>query len=338
MSTQATNAALSTVTLSARAKRVSGLVFKILLTVALLAALFWQVEWHEITDSLARMDGAGLLLAVILWIPNLYLQYFRWKLTAKRAGSDVRDEDIRASFWLGHTLGFATPGRVGAFGRALFLTNVPLGKAAALTVLERTYAAVTVNGLGLISLGILPYLGWHASWANWTTKISALLIATGLCILLSGLIPGTIARLLQRMLGKRTWSQKVVDSLETIATIPATAAAVYLLLAVLSLLVSLCQFVLVLHALGATVPIVAGMMAVLLNFVLKGNIPLTMGNLGVGEWTALLCLRGLGVHDAQAITASLTIFTLNVALPAIIGLGYLRRVFALPKNWSTRPA
>ncbi|MBK6766957.1 MAG: flippase-like domain-containing protein [bacterium] len=323
---------------SAGAKRLGGLALKVLLTAVLLGTVFWQVRWSEITGNVSRMDTAGLLAAVLLWIPNLYLQYYRWKLTARRAGTEVLNEDIRASFWLGHTLGFATPGRIGAFGRALFLSNVPLGRAAALTVLERTYAALTVNGLGLVSLGILPYLGWHVTWATWSQTVSLLLIIAGSCIFLTGLIPGPLARLLQKVVGNRKWSHKVVSSLETIAEIPPRVAATYLTLAVLSLLVSLGQFVLILHALGAKVAVVAGMMAVLLNFVLKGNIPLTLGNLGVGEWTALLCLRGLGVEDAQAITASLTVFALNVALPAVIGLRYLRRVFALPKNWSTRPA
>lgn len=337
MSVPASRLPSESLTIDGAVKRYLGLVIKIGLTVAILALLLWKVRWQEILASLSQIQTLGFAGALLLWAPNQYLQFLRWKLIAKRAGEQTLRTDIRASYWLGHTLGFVTPGRVGAYGRALFLSNVPLGQAAALTVLERTYSAITVNGLGLIALGVLPQIGWHASWANWGIGVSVVLVAAGSSLMLSGLVPGPIAKLMQKLIGNRTWSVKVIKSLGAITKIPFHTALLYLSLAILSLLISLVQFVLILDALGVTIPFFAGLLAVQLNFFLKGNIPLTLGNLGIGEWTALLCLRGLGVPDAQAIAASLTLFALNVALPSGIGLKHLKRVFALPSTWRSRP-
>lgn len=338
MSVPASQLPSEPLTIDSALKRYVGLVIKIGLTIGILALLLWKVRWQEILASLSQIQAIGFAGALLLWFPNQYLQFLRWKLIAKRASGQAIDTDIRASYWLGHTLGFVTPGRIGAYGRALFLSNVPLGQAAALTVLERTYSAITVNGLGLIALGVLPQIGWHASWANWGVGVSAILIAVGSSLMLAGLIPGPLAKLIQELIGRRAWSAKIIMSLDAITTIPFRTALLYLSLAILSLFVSLVQFVLILDALGVTIPFLAGLLAVQLNFFLKGNIPLTLGNLGIGEWTALLCLRGLGVPDAQAIAASLTLFALNVALPAGIGLKYLKRVFALPSTWRSRPA
>lgn len=311
---------------------------KIILTVGVLLLLSWQVRWSEILQVLTGASGLGILAAIALWYPNQALQYYRWKLIAKRASITPETRDVNAAYWLGHTLGFVTPGRIGSYGRGLFLKNVSVGEATALTVLERSYSAITVNGFGLIALAVLPSLGWSAAWADWGHGASVLIFGIGLMILLTGVFPGTIAALIARFAGKRSWGQGIAKSLEGIRQIPLGSSLLYLCLATASLIVSLVQFVFVLGALGADVPVLAGLLAVHLNFFLKGNIPLTLGNLGVGEWTALLCLRGLGVPDAQAVAASLMLFGLNVAIPALIGMRYFKRVFTIHHHWKRRAA
>lgn len=309
---------------------------KIAATVAVLGLLLSQVRWSDIIAVLNGADAWGILLVIALWFPNQWLQYERWKLIARRASIRPELADIRESYWLGHTLGFVTPGRIGAYGRGLFLKNVPIVESATLTVLERSYSAITVNGFGLIALAILPGMGWHADWANFGLTTSILLGIAGSALLIVGVIPGQIARLVGRVAIHRAWGRRVRKSISAIAEIPSPASVLYLVLAMASLAVSLVQFLLILKATGAEIPVLAGMLAIHLNFFLKGNIPLTLGNLGVGEWTALLCLRGLGVPDAQAVAASLILFSLNVAIPAMIGVRYFRRIFTIHHDWKQR--
>lgn len=309
---------------------------KIAATLGVLLLLSWQIRWSDVLEVLSTANAIGVFAAVILWIPNQWLQYARWKFIAQRASTLPILSDVRESYWLGHTLGFVTPGRIGSYGRGLFLRNIPLGEATALTVLERSYSAITVNGLGLISLSILPSLGWHAAWAEWGRGVSIILFMVGSLVLLAGVFPGQIASMISRIVGQRSWGRCIAKSLDALCNIPLRSSLLYLSLAGTSLLVSLVQFLLILNALGITIPIIAGLLAIHLNFFLKGNIPLTLGNLGVGEWTALLCLRGLGVPDAMAVTASLMLFSLNVAVPALIGVKFIKRIFTIHNGWSSR--
>jgi uncharacterized membrane protein YbhN (UPF0104 family) len=102
--------------------------------------------------------------------------------------------------------------------------------------------------------------------------------------------------------------------------------SILLLLAAASLATSLFQFVLLLHGMGSDVPIFAGMLAVMLNFFFKANLPISIGSLGVGEWTAILCLKGCGVPSSTAVAASLTLFTINVFVPSMIGLPFISKL------------
>ena len=96
-----------------------------------------------------------------------------------------------------------------------------------------------------------------------------------------------------------------------------------MLLAATSLASSVLQFVVLLAALGSPVPVLAGMFTGVLTFFLKGNIPIAIGNLGVGEWTAVICLSGLGVNAETAVAASLLLFVINVFIPGLIGLPFV---------------
>ena len=309
---------------------------KLAATLGVLLLLSSQVRWREVLNVLSTANALGVLAAVVLWLPNQWLQYARWKFIAQRAAIEPLNSDVRESYWLGHTLGFITPGRIGSYGRGLFLSNIPLGEATALTVLERSYSAITVNGLGFIALAVLPSLGWHTAWADWGNGVSAVLFLVGLIVLSAGVFPGQIAHAISKFARQRMWGQGIAKSLDALSDIPLGSSLLYLGLASTSLAVSLVQFLLILNALGIVIPVVAGLLAIHLNFFLKGNIPLTLGNLGVGEWTALLCLRGLGVPDHMAVAASLMLFSLNVAIPALIGVRYMKRVFNIHHGWSNR--
>ena len=65
------------------------------------------------------------------------------------------------------------------------------------------------------------------------------------------------------------------------------------------------------------------MLAGLLTFFLKGALPISIGSLGVGEWSAMICYRGLGVEPSVAVASSLLLFVINVFVPSLIGLPFI---------------
>lgn len=331
-----TNTVVNTVPIKESQSRTFPQWIKLLSTFVVLALLTWQIQWQDVLNALKNASLIGLSGAIALWIPNQYLQYLRWKLIANSGATKPYSSDIKASYWLGHTLGFITPGRIGAYGRGLFLRNVNVLEATALTFLERSYSAVTVNGFGLIALGLLPQLGWSVSWAPLSPSVSFGLTIVGGLVLAAGLVPGAILGFIGKTLGTMFQLTKVANSLQQLNLISFRTSFLFLGLASLSLLVSLVQFYLILRAFGVELSFIASLLAIQLNFFLKGNIPLTLGNLGVGEWTALICLRGLGVPDTISVAASLALFSLNVAIPALVGVRFIKRIFTIHHGWQDR--
>ncbi len=315
-----------------RARRVRKTIIRSLVTLALLGLLFWQVPLRDVWSAIQGMDKALLGLVLLLSVPTLYLQYVRWATLAKDAGPDVSRADIHRGFWVGFTLGLITPGRVGQYGRGLALHNCSLSRATGLTLLERMYSAIVINGVGLIALVLLPMLGWIPPYPTVGVVAGTACVAVGLVMLTLGVFPGLISRPLLWLTKRLPFGDKLARAIEVLKLVSPSRGAWLLVLAILSVSSSLLQFVVLLYALGAPVPIFAGMMAALLTFFLKGNIPLGIGNLGVGEWTAVICLSGFGVAAPTAVAASLMLFVINVFLPGLVGLPFMSSL-RMP-NWS----
>ena len=306
------------------------LFLRIALTAGLFALLFWQVKWQQVWSAVQSLDMHLFVWVCVLWIPTSYLQFLRWAILAREAGDGVTRGDIRRSYWVGFTLGLVTPGRIGQFGRALALHNCSLSRAMGLSAIERGYSAITINGFGLLSLVLLPWLGWVPPYMLPNAWMKGILVVCGSFLLILGVFPRSVFRPLNWLASKLPFREKLERAIEVLKPAGPARGTVYLTLATASLASSLLQFVLLIRAMHAPVPIFAGMLAGLLTFFLKGALPISVGSLGVGEWTAIYCFRGLGVEPSVSVAASLVLFTLNVFVPSLIGLPFINSLRGLP--------
>jgi uncharacterized protein (TIRG00374 family) len=292
------------------------------ITAAILAMLFWQVHWTSVWLALRTMEGGLLSIACLLWIPTQWLQFVKWDMVARTAGSDVPRSDIHRGYWVGYTLGVITPGRIGQLGRALVLRNCSTPTAIGIGIVERGYTALVINALGIFSLALLPSLGWMSAmqmplWLRAGLGLAALLL------LVLGIFPRLILHPLRALANRLPMRSKLHQALDVLKAVEPFMAASLSLLTILSLASSLLQFVLLIRAMGCDIPILAGMLAGLLTFFLKGMLPITIGSLGIGEWVAVYCFRGLGVEPSVAVAASLFLFVINVFIPSLIGLPFV---------------
>jgi uncharacterized protein (TIRG00374 family) len=293
------------------------------ITAAIMAVLFWQVHWSSVWAAFRTMDGALLVIACLLWIPTQWLQFVKWDLVARTAGGDVPRSDIHRGYWVGYTLGVMTPGRIGQLGRALVLRNCSTATAIGIGVVERGYTALVINALGIFSLALLPSLGWMSDMQMPPLWIRAGVGLAALLLLVLGIFPRIILRPLRAFANRLRIRSKLNQALDVVGAVKLSMAISLTLLSVLSLASSLLQFVLLTHAMGYDIPILAGMFAGLLTFFVKGMLPITIGSLGVGEWVAVYCFRGLGVEPSVAVAASLFLFFINVFIPSLIGLPFV---------------
>jgi uncharacterized protein (TIRG00374 family) len=302
------------------------------LTAMLFVLLFWQVRWRDVWTVTKDVNGTLLFWTCLMWFPTQYLQYLRWQLLAREAGPDVSQGDIRRSYWVGFTLGLITPGRIGQVGRALALHRCSLSRALGLSAMERAYSGLAINGMGLLSLVILPLLDWIPPFPLPGAVTQGLCVAGGSVILLLGVFPRTAFKPISWLVDRLPFREKLRKAAEVMTLASPLRGAMFVALAIISIFSALFQFVLLLWAMGAHVPIFAGILTALLTFFLKGALPISIGSLGIGEWTAMYCFRGLGVEPSVAVAASLLLFTLNVFIPSVIGLPFISRLRVMP--WS----
>ncbi len=303
--------------------RTRKLVARIAITVALLVLLFWQIPLERVWTTMLQLDTSLLFVALGLAIPTQYFQFLRWATLARQAGPDVSRADIHRGFWVGYTLGLVTPGRIGQYGRALALHNCSLSRAAGITFLERAYAGFIINGTALTGLVVLPLLGWKPPFPMPGIVAQAILVSVGMLFLGLGVFPRHLRKPLLWVAKWLPLRDKLARAISVLEEVTPLRGLGLMMLAALSLASSALQYVILLAALGSPVPVFAGMLAGVLNFFLKGNIPIAIGNLGVGEWTAVICLAGLGVNAETAVAASLLLFCINIAIPGLIGLPFV---------------
>lgn len=312
--------------------------FRIGLTAAILTLLFWQVSWADVWQAVRGINGALFLAACLLWIPTQYFQFVKWDIMAQYAGPAISRADIHRGYWVGFTLGIITPGRVGQLARGLALRNCSISRALGATAVERGYTALVINALGLISLAALPYLGWTSplgvarGFVSWGVGI------LGSLLLLLGIFPRTVMPPLRWVARRLPLREKFEKAIDVLSDAGPRRGILLLVLTAAALFSSLVQFVLLILAMGVAVPIFAGILAALLTFFVKGAIPISIGSLGVGEWMAVFCFRGLGVEPSVAVAASLLLFMINVFIPSLVGLQFLGTLRGLPWNKPGNPA
>jgi uncharacterized protein (TIRG00374 family) len=316
--------------------RVVGMLIRVLLTAGLLLLLFWQVSWRKVWEVVQSLDGTLLTITCVMWIPTQVLQFVKWDILAREAGDNIRRADIHRGYWVGFTLGLVTPGRVGQFGRALALHNCPLPRAFGLSAVERGYTALALNALGFLALVALPLLGWQSPVAI-PPLIQMVLVLAGLFLLVLGIFPRLMHRPLRWIAGKLPFRDKLEQAVDVLESAGPRRGVLLLILSMAALFSSLFQFVLIIHAAGFDIPLLSGMLAGLLTFFLKGALPISIGSLGVGEWFAMICYRGLGVAPSAAVASSLLLFVINVFVPSVIGLPFIGSL-RLPRLGKARAA
>ncbi len=306
---------------------------KLTLTAVAFVLLFRQIHWRDVLSVALGLPGGTIVVLVVLSLVSHLMQYLRWRLLAQKISDHTTNHDIWRGYWVGFTLGLMTPGRIGQFGRALAIRNGSLARALGASIIERSYSAMLINGGGLVAVGLLPSLGWSAAFRELNTgAATGTATALGTFILLLGLYPKVLYRPVQWLASKLPLREKLQRSVQVLSEISLQDSARLWFLTAGSTAIALLQVVVLVRAMGGDLAFLAGMLAVLLTFFLKGALPITIAALGIGEWSAVVILSGLGIAPSIAVAASLATFFLNVFLPGLAGLPYLQAL-RIPRFW-----
>jgi len=297
------------------------LLFKAVIAVIVLTMLVRHISFKELKTALLEARFVWIIPAVLLLALNLFFQFRRWEMLVRQVQPLAQKRQILSSLLSGITLGFITPGRVGEFGRAFFIAGTDWPKLLGLTLLDKSYAFMTLLFLGLV--GMVPFLKRQVELLVWMPLLIIALAFFALLFLLL-LHPPFLAGILKKF--RKLWEhrRKLTQIVASLEQVPPRLAVRISLLALGQVFTYLLQFYLLIRAF-APLPFFRGLQALMATLWVKTMLPISIGDLGVRDSAAIYFLGELGVPRAAAFDGSLLLFFINVLLPALAGLVLLLR-------------
>jgi len=296
-----------------------------LLTLGLLyhsvfAAPDTAAAWRRLLATTLGGAGCGPVLLALALVPlNWGLEAWKWQLLAQHleAGHSF-GRSLRAVV-LGLTLGFATPNRLGDYAaRILELHSRQRLDAVGAVFLGRyaqLVATLLAGGAGLLYFLLNFYLvGYPAAQ-----------VGVGLAAGMGGalaLLPLYRSRLLLAALALLRPLRRFRRYLAVMPTYSATELHAVLGISGLRYAVFCGQFLLLLSAYGVRGPLGPAAAAVAGTFLFKSLVPSlnALADVGVRELSATHLFGLLGQPALPVLSASLSLWVINIALPSALGL------------------
>lgn len=295
---------------------------KIVVGLGILAVVWWKVVVPAgAAGSYGHVSLAPLLLCVALLAANIAAEVRVWQLLLSGAGMHIGARSALRAVLAGFSAASVSPGGVGDFaGRVLCVESGRRWLAAIALALVRIAdgAIVCLVGAALAAL-VLPHApGPVGAWIRTVMFIAVPLGLTFAVVYSGSARAGRFAALLRR------WPS-IHQAFDLAVQIPGSIRARAFGVAMLRYAVFVGQLVLALKATGSgdatLLTLTAGAGSV---YLLKSVAPpITFMGLGIREAAAVGVMGALGVPAASAMAASLIVFAVNLALPAVAGLPFL---------------
>lgn len=298
------------------------LLLKAVLTLGVLGALVVVVDPSSLFASLQRTEWTWVTLALLLVPINLFLEAWVWARLLERLPSAYTSRQIAGAVLCGCALGFWTPAQAGEYaGRSLFL---PEGDrwTLSLTVFAQRMVDMTVGVvIGALVLGGSLYADLLPQNGAWLVVLAGGLAAGGgLMVFVAN---PTLAHRLARTLGLSSLHRRTAffDRLSLQQGLPVIGGTLA------RYVVFTGQFVCLGLALEPSGSAVAMAAAVSLTFFAKYLIPFpSFLDLGLRESGAVFFFQIFGLGAATGLNAALLLFSMNVLLPAVLGVPLVTRL------------
>jgi hypothetical protein len=260
------------------------------------------------------------VLAALALVPlNWGLEAWKWQRLAQHLEPGHSFGRSLRAVLLGLTLGFATPNRVGDYAARILELHARRRLEAVGAVFLGRYAqlvaTVLAGGAGLLYFVEKFYLGGYPA-----AQVGVVMAAV-----LGGavaLLPLYRSRLLLAVLALVRPLRRFRRYLAVMPTYSASELHVVLGLSGLRYAVFCGQFLLLLYAYGVRTPLGPAVAAVAGTFLFKSLVPSlnALADVGVRELSATHLFGLLGQPALPVLSASISLWVINIALPSALGL------------------
>jgi uncharacterized protein (TIRG00374 family) len=292
--------------------------------------LYYLVSYIKFNEIIAAISGANIKLLVaafVLSFVNIYLQFFKWKLTCKTVLHEDKNSKIFTSLIYGLSAGLITPARVGEyFGRAIAFKNKPLLRVTLATLVDKFFPLMIVVFYG--SMSTIFYLYFYYDVSIYLV-FSLFIVVFTLFYFFAILIRSQKFwnSILFAKLNNSKYFSKLFLQLQSLRKLD---KKYFTRMSVISMLFYFCfllQYALLVSAFSHNTEIINYLWAGNLIMFVKTVIPpISLGELGIREGASVFFLTKFGELPSVAFNASIFLFIINILLPALVGLILLLKI------------
>ncbi|MDP8240494.1 MAG: lysylphosphatidylglycerol synthase transmembrane domain-containing protein [Candidatus Hatepunaea meridiana] len=297
---------------------------KIAITLALLGLMFYTIRPHAILSALQSARYQYVAYALLLMPLNIYLLEYKWRYLARLVLPGIRFGETMGSLLGGMAFGIVTPGRIGEYGRGLFIKHDAQLNLVGLTVIDKFYNIGCNIAIGLPALMTLP---WALNLFEGYFFVSTLvLIGIGdIALLYFALDPRPVRSLiyaLQIMFPRKDRIGQLAHGLDRFSP---QQARMVLLLTLAHYVVFLLQYFALICSFTSLNIITSSRGAAAVLFA-KSALPIAIADLGVDQLVAVEFFGQFGATPEAAFNASILLFAINVLFPALVGVFFIGRL------------
>lgn len=274
--------------------------------------------WHAFLAKLETGPMWALMLALILMPCNWLMETLKWKTLMRPVHLSWRR--TVAAILSGVTLSLFTPNRTGEYGgRILYVQSGDRWRAVLASVTGSFAQNMVYIALGLVA-GMVFLSRAHAI-PSFTERGIWILVPVIICVLVGIYfhLPSIASALSSRRPPR--FLRKLWDALQHLSGMPRKYLTQALGFSAARYGIFVFQYVLLLHFFGVDVSwtwLVAG---VAVMYLIQTSVPLPpVLDLVARNEVGIVLWAGMGANELSVVAAGLTIWTINLAIPALFGL------------------
>lgn len=291
--------------------------------------------WDSVKLSFSSPKNIFLMALALLLMPfNMAFEAMKWQKSVR----PVEDVPFRKAFtaiFTGITAGMLFPNRTGDFlGRIFILEKGNRIKAAMLTFVGNIAQMVVT-----VSLGCMAWIFFSKGKTLWYVIIISLIIIVLLLLIYFNI---RILKYLQRIIPKK-WRATTEKYIMVFDSFSRRELAQILLLAVAKYAVYSLQFVLLIWAFDVPLNYFGAMIPIMMTYLLMTVIPFititeiaVRGSVCIFVFEKWLIINGINsAYSMMVFSASTLLWLYNLAIPAVIGLFFIRKLKFMRRSYES---
>jgi len=294
---------------------------KILIAVGILGYLIYATDYRNIISGIEQANLLLVGIALAFSFLNIYLQYYKWRITCNTFLGEFKKAKILISLFYGISAGIITPMRIGEyFGRAIVFKDKSLLQVTGATLVDKFFPLMVVAFLG--STASILFIHYYFETFVYIT-VSLFLVVFFLFYFFTLLMMNEKFwdSMIFSRLRKSNRFNKLLEKLKVFKRLDRRYLAKMLFVSFLFYCCFIFQFAVLVIAFSHHFDF--------LNYLWAGNLvifvksiipPISFGELGIREGASVYFLSYMNESASVAFNASIFLFVINLLLPSIVGL------------------